>query len=332
MKILDQRTFLLLWAIIVSITVTTAQNVISGEWFIGNDPGFGQGNALSITPDGEVFVSDQLSATLTPGTHLVHFRVKDDQGSWSHTQYRYFHMRGSMAVTELVSGEWFMGEDPGFGAGTSFTFDPASEVTGLPVTGSAGGTGDPLRTVSIRTKDELGHWSHTQTRALFVRPHAGGDIVHAEWFMGEDPGFGAGNAIDVGSAAPVIEAMIAQAITTGLEEGEHFLQVRAINNLGTPSLTYVIPFTIAIGTGLGDQQAHGISIGPNPTRDEIIIRSEKALIGTEFQLRDASGKLLRAEKFNGTLRIEMNAHAPGTYFLFLIDAEGSRTVFPIVKQ
>src|SRR5690606_4455829 len=97
-------------------------------------------------------------------------------------------------------------------------------------------------------------------------------------------------------------------------------------------LTYVIPFTIAIGTGLGDQQAHGISIGPNPTRDEIIIRSEKVLIGTELQLRDASGKLLRAEKFNGTLRIEMNAHAPGTYFLFLIDAEGSRTAFPIVKQ
>src|SRR5690606_32159838 len=125
---------------------------------------------------------------------------------------------------------------------------------------------------------------------------------------------------------------IAQAITTGLEEGEHFLQVRAINNLGTPSLTYVIPFTIAIGTGLGDQQAHGISIGPNPTRDEIIIRSEKVLIGTELQLRDASGKLLRAEKFNGTLRIEMNTHAPGTYILFLIDAEGSRKVFPIVKQ
>src|SRR5690606_29529401 len=121
--------------------------------------------------------------------------------------------------------------------------------------------------------------------------------------------------------ALVIEEIIAQAITAGIEVGDHVLFVRVTNDRNTPSLTYAVPFTIMIGAGIGDLSAYGISIGPNPTRDEIIVRSEEALIGAEFQLRDAGGKLLQAENFNGTLRFQLNDQAPGTYFLFLIDDE-----------
>jgi hypothetical protein len=310
---------------------TTAQQVVAGEWFAGDDPGFGQGNPLSITPGGFVTFSGELSVALDPGFQWISLRARDSEGHWSHTKYRQVYVRPNTADADLVAAEWYTDEDPGHGQGEVVTFPPSDTITGLPLEASFG-PGELFRWVGLRTQDALGHWSHTRMRQVFVRPEAGGEIVSAEWFIGEDPGFGAANPIAIGDPAPVVEDILFEAMTQGLDAGPHVLFVRVFNDRGTPSLAYPAHFTIDTGTGLDLANAIGFTMGPNPTRDVLHLRADQAVEGMHLRLMDSGGRLLLQDRFTGHMDLDLSHHAQGTYYLFLADAEGKYTVFPVVKH
>jgi hypothetical protein len=231
---------------------------------------------------------------------------------------------------QLVSGEWFTGADPGFGQGNAIAFTPGETILFSDIL--VGDLDPGMRTLHLRVKDADGHWSHTQVRQVFVQPEAGGDIVAAEWFIGPDPGFGAANPVDVGSPAPVIENILFEAITQGLGLGDHVLLVRVFNDRGTPSLAYPVHFTIDTGTGLDLANAIGFTMGPNPTRDMLQLRTDQAVEGMHLRLMDSGGRLLLQDRFTGHMDLDLGGHAQGTYYLFLVDAEGKYTVFPVVKM
>jgi hypothetical protein len=317
----------------VHVRRNQAGNVlIHGEWFTGTDPGHGLANAISFTPGESISFADALGPILDPGMHTLHLRVKDADGQWSHTQPRYVHVRRSQSGIELAEGEWFTGTDPGFGQGQPITFDPTNELIALPVEATFTGPGELFRWAGLRVRDELGNWGHTRMRQVFVRPEAGGDIVAAEWFIGEDPGFGAANPVDVGTPAPLIENILFEAITQGLDFGDHVLMVRVFNDKGTPSLTYPLPFTIDASAGLDLAQAIGLSIGPNPTMDRVMLRATKAVEGLTVRLLDQRGRLVHEGRFDGSLDLDLSGQAAGTFHLFLLDRDGQRWVFPLVKM
>ena len=327
----QQANLRILLSTSVLLATTLCAQVIGGEWFTGADPGHGQATAISFTAGETISFADALTPTLPPGLHAINLRVKDADGQWSHTHARYVHVRRSQAGIELADGEWFTGTDPGFGQGQPFTFDPAATLIALPVEASIQQAGDLFRWVGLRMRDELGNWGHTQMRQVFVRPEAGGEIVAAEWFIGEDPGFGAANPVDVGTPAPVIEDILFEAITQGLDFGDHVLMVRVFNDKGTPSLTYPLPFTIDASAGLDLPQTIGLSIGPNPTMDRVMLRSTEVVEGITVRLLDPRGRLVYEGLFNGNLDLDLSGQAAGTFHLFLLDREGRRWVFPLVK-
>jgi hypothetical protein len=63
--------------------------ITQAEYFIGNDPGVGQGTAITLTDTQSLGSAlNQVSVSLSgraPGTYTVGIRVKDDQNRWSHS-------------------------------------------------------------------------------------------------------------------------------------------------------------------------------------------------------------------------------------------------------
>lgn len=166
-------------------TVTFA-GLVQAEYFVGADPGLGQGTPINVTADTNATAADlsQVSiplAGLAPGTHNVNVRVKDSAGRWSSPFVRRFTLVSSnftvptpalsLTTNNLAAAELFIGSDPGAGAGTAIaltnsgfaadaaTIQPISNTT-LPGTYQVG----------LRFKDAVGRWSTPMLRRVTIQP------------------------------------------------------------------------------------------------------------------------------------------------------------------
>lgn len=55
--------------------------IVSAEYYIGSDPGYGNGTSMQVNPDGTV--SATIGTALTPGTYTLSLRAQDKAGNWS---------------------------------------------------------------------------------------------------------------------------------------------------------------------------------------------------------------------------------------------------------
>ncbi len=198
-RILLSLILLCLAALTASAQVTP---LTQAEYFVGADPGPGNGTPLSLPASVPGLARDLGEVTipvgsLPVGTHAIGVRVRDEQGRWSNPLLRRFTVRDytlaggvnpndpnvgnsfTKPFPPLAQAEYFVGTDPGAGNGTSFTL-PAStpglardlaEVT-IPVGALPVGT----HTVGVRVKDEQNRWSNALRRRFTVRSYtvAGG--------------------------------------------------------------------------------------------------------------------------------------------------------------
>ena len=158
-------------------------NIATSEYFIGTDPGEGNGTSLSPA-DGnfshslEAILDTNLSvASLSIGTHILNIRYKDDNGTWGEILKQPFtvfnpspdlNQTGSTGnsnlygISNIATSEYFIGTDPGEGNGTSLSpadgnFSHSLEAildTNLSVASLSLGT----HILNIRYKDDNGTW------------------------------------------------------------------------------------------------------------------------------------------------------------------------------
>jgi hypothetical protein len=65
------------------VTGLHALNIVKVEYYIDNDPGFGNATEVVITPAQELSLSFEIDLTnLSPGFHQLYVRSKDDSGRW----------------------------------------------------------------------------------------------------------------------------------------------------------------------------------------------------------------------------------------------------------
>ena len=181
-----------------------AAQVVSAEYFIGNDPGAGSATAIALADTATLATGfSQASLSLSgraPGTYTIGIRVKDDQGRWSNPALRRFTL--SAGAYQLAGGldrngaasqgtttnsftgsghfagganaEYFIGSDPGAGSATAIALaDTATLATGfsqasLSLSGRAPGT----YTIGIRVKDDQGRWSNPALRRFTMKGSA----------------------------------------------------------------------------------------------------------------------------------------------------------------
>lgn len=234
-----------------------AAPVTALEYFLKTDPGFGMGVTVPLTSGTDITTA--LSANLsglTPGVSRVHVRLRDQAGSWGHTNIHQFYYAAPLGIAVPVSApvttmEYFFDTDPGFGMGHSMVLTSGGDVTTeqhLPV----GSLSEGLHRLNLRFKDGAGNWGQTIGRTIYVIPTASlpapappSPITKAEYFLNIDPGYGNGIPLPVTAGEEVLPTAFAVDIT-GLPDGLHQIYVRLQDAAGNWSLSGNHAFSLLV--------------------------------------------------------------------------------------
>ena len=199
-------------------------NIITAEYFIDTDPGFGNATNITITP-GLNLSNNTFSIPVSPimqGVHTLFLRSMDANGNWSVTNPHVFYNFGSSLITRA---EYFIDADPGFGNGNTIPLTPSVNITAGAFTIPAGALVQGVHTLYLRSQDGNGRWSITNQH-VFINFGSLDNITRWEYFIDTDPGFG--NAVPVSFNPSInISDFITQVNITGLSVGNHRLYVRS---------------------------------------------------------------------------------------------------------
>jgi len=147
-------------------------NITTAEYFFDVDPGLGNGTPITISPQGldvTLANTDLNVSSLSDGIHVLFIRSKNQDDEWSLTSHKLIAIEPDYPVspaptTDIVTAEYFIDTDPGFGAGTSIPITAAQDVTlvneDLDVSGFA--LGDHM--LFVRTQNFDGEWSQTSNK------------------------------------------------------------------------------------------------------------------------------------------------------------------------
>jgi PKD repeat protein len=170
------------------IGVSGTEAIVRAEYFFDSDPGYGNGTAIPVNPGNVVELNfNANTSNLVPGIHMMHIRVQS--GAWSQTFSRVIGISGE---DEILGAEYFFDNDPGYGNGITIPVN-AGNVFELDFVANTSMLTAGIHTLYLRVQG--GAWSQTYSRIIAVSYDEG--ITRAEYFIGEDPGYGNGIAIPV---------------------------------------------------------------------------------------------------------------------------------------
>ncbi|KAA3601589.1 MAG: hypothetical protein DWQ06_08210 [Calditrichaeota bacterium] len=210
-------------------------NLVTGEYFWGNDPNFGNGNPFTFTQGDSINFSEIVStAGLTKGVHKLYFRFKDSANLWTSKQHVLVNVNEAsnqpeFAGANLVTGEYFWGNDPNFGNGNPFTFTQGDSINFSEIVSTAGLT-KGVHKLYFRFKDSANLWTDKQHVLVNVNEvsnqpeFAGTNLVTGEYFWDNDPSFGNGNPFTFTQGDSIDFSEIVS--TSGLTKGVHKLYFR----------------------------------------------------------------------------------------------------------
>ncbi len=176
------KAILFFFTCVMSI-VTHAQNIEQIEYWINEDPGFGEAIQITnFTPDlnlVDAIETIMLNPEITIGTHILGIRSKNTCGKWSHTNIKTIEVVPPPSTPDIVALEYFwitnsgtQGDD-GFEMETIiFPVTSAPEIVSWSFTVSAPEISGN-HTFLVRSIDENGRFSHTNWKSTEVQPLSG---------------------------------------------------------------------------------------------------------------------------------------------------------------
>jgi hypothetical protein len=206
-----------------------ASSLVAAEYFVDADPALGSGTPVAITSGATAtpsftIVTDGLDA----GFHTLFVRFQDDAGVWGMAEARPFYLQPSsrLMAGEVTAVEYFIDTDPGAGAGTVFAAAAAATVE-LTEALATGALSMGFHTLFVRAQGTDGEWGVAEARAFCLLPPRLDTpaVGTAEYFVDDDPGFGAGVPLTL-TAQPLVD-LAETVVTSGLDPGFHTLFVRA---------------------------------------------------------------------------------------------------------
>ncbi|MEM6723431.1 MAG: LamG-like jellyroll fold domain-containing protein, partial [Bacteroidota bacterium] len=225
-----------------------SQDVEELEYFIGPDPGFGQGTSVSlpIVQDATTTFSVDLSG-LTEGIHSLSVRSRNEAQVWSlTTQWQIYKLQPQNQLANIDRIEYFIDTDPGFGNGIHIPVTPATDINNLSVNLDLSGLTLGFHSINVRSKTITGEWSLTNQFLFYkvAQPQLA-TIEEVEYFFDLDPGFGNGLALSGISPGTDISKNFTLNLNS-LTEGFHTLFLRSKDatgqwSLATPWYVYKLP-------------------------------------------------------------------------------------------
>jgi hypothetical protein len=222
----------------------------------------------------------------------------------------------------LAAAEWFVGTDPGAGAGQPMTatdgaFDEADEDVAATSGLNTLPQGDNV--IRVRVKDAAGNWGAASAVTLRVDTTApsagsaamsprsvpqrnlstltasgtdsgaGNTLAGAEWFEGTDPGIGHGHAMTAvdGAFDEAAESFRATIGTSSMSAGAHTLLVRSRDAAGNWSATRAVTLSVTpviFTDSFTGGNTSAWSAATNPGR-RLVVSSTAGMRGTAKGLR-----------------------------------------------
>lgn len=233
-------------------------DIIAAEYFLDEDPGFGNGTSIPVSPAADIGNLAESVATdgLPEGVHRLYIRTQNAAGTWSVTSVKEFiiiiepaYPGASQPAADIIAAEYFIDGDPGFGNGNALPVTPGLQTENLTVPIPVSGYSTGVHTLYIRTKNADDIWSLTTVRNFIISedfaypsvPPSPSDIVRAEYFIDEDPGFGNANAINIASDVDMEDILQAIDISS-YSSGIHRLYLRTMNAEAGWSMTNHLDF------------------------------------------------------------------------------------------
>ncbi len=231
------------------ITVSNNQvisNVADVEYFFNEDPGFGNGTSIPITPAKQIEnISLTLDiSTLDYGFNHLYVRAKDDLNRWSLTNIKSFYKETVFTtLPNITKVEYFIDEDPGEGEGIEIPVTPSPNIGGIDFIADISEFANGFHHLYVRTKDDRGKWSLTNIKSFYKETVFTNlpNITKVEYFIDEDPGEGEGTEIPV-TPSTNIGGIDFIADISEYANGFHHLYVRAKDARGNWSLTNIKSF------------------------------------------------------------------------------------------
>lgn len=235
-------------------TIGWAQNLTKLEYFINQDPGYGNGTPITNFTAGSQITttfSVTIPNTLPRGMHLLSIRAQAADGKWSGVGYRFFYKEDLIltSLSNVTRIEYFIDNDPGWGSGTEIpiTQSPtvASITAQIPI---AQGLSEGFHNLYIRVRDASGRWSLVTMRPFYKDSNLVplSNLVRIEYFFDNDPGTGNATPIPF-TPAPSVNSLVVQLNTCNLTAGAHRLYVRAKDALGRWSVLATKEVTTTAG-------------------------------------------------------------------------------------
>jgi len=166
-------------------------SVIKMEYFIDTDPGVGQATSMNIPASADVTFPFTVNLTgYSVGYHKLYIRTRDNLGRWSQTARRNVEVLASQTQNNVVSGEYFIDQDPGFGAGSPISVSTPDTMVLQNFTAALTGLAEGFHKLYGRFRDTYGNWSQTFRRNIEVIKDENNQVVNGEYFFKTDNGFG----------------------------------------------------------------------------------------------------------------------------------------------
>ncbi len=233
-------------------SVNNNTQITKAEYFFDNEPGFGNGTNIPITP-GFTIIDKLFNAdvsALSTGIHQMYIRVRDSRGIWSICNRTILYKPNSSvsnAISELIEAEYFFDNDPGFGNGFAIPITPGVQLMNVGFQSDVSSLQTGMHQLYIRVKDASNSWSISNRTFLYKAPTVSRQlpkIIRAEYYIDQDPGFGKAIPYPMSGTGVLADSIIAVNVS-GLTDGLHHLYLRVLDNTGKWSITNQSAFSVA---------------------------------------------------------------------------------------
>ena len=240
--------------------VARLQDIVYVEYFIDTDPGIGNGTPVPL-PDIDYRAHlnlnlDVSTLGLSVGEHKFFVRGKDALGQWTDLTNRKFTIYKNGGEEPVSNGdlsrlEYFFDEDPGYGKGFPLG-TPKTGVKSYLMSFESVKAG--VHVLSLRAQDDVGHWSQTLSRPIYVIEPCG-EVTYVEYFFDVDPGEGQGLAVKL--PTDISASFAFEVSVEGLSSGSHKLFVRARTSDGRWSELRSAVFEVSSQSGIDGLTSDG---------------------------------------------------------------------------
>lgn len=247
-------------------TADAIANISSAEYWFDTDPGFGNGNALTVTgtPDETTESYAIPLGTLDTGFHSIGVRAQNTDGIWSLYDRRVFYVFEELSsdpISNISGAEYWFDTDPGFGNGTALSIsgnpNETTESYIIPISSLEPG----FHKLGIRVQNNDGSWSLYDKRVFYIfddEPTVA-PITEMEFLYDAELGFGTGETAPVTATGNPNEYLV-EIPTTMVTCDIHDLWVSLKNADGNYSL-----YNILVDVDVFDNQDPTIVVFPDIT-------------------------------------------------------------------